>query len=303
MTMKKSVLLFACTFTCFAFATLSEAEKKSRPLSVVENILVGGTAGAMEVTVGHPFLKLGNDLIRGMPLMSCVRNAVKDPKAVYTGYGVNVGSMIPITAVQTVVEGTLHGRCSDVNAATVAGAVSGLVSGPAELFMIQQQVAQQYAAQQNMVGKKGNSASFFNVAQSIVNKHGVAGLGRGFMPTATRDAIFTLGYCVMASRVAEYMGVDPQDKMKSAVLGGVPAGILTGVASHPFTVIRACMQADMDQKKYTTMADTIKTIWLEQGAKGFFTSLGLRTARVTLAIPLLSWAKNELTKKVHDVRD
>lgn len=64
-----------------------------RPLSAAENLSVGATAGAIEITLQQPTIALKNAMQTGAPLPRSI-------PALYRGLGVNVASIAPITAVQ-----------------------------------------------------------------------------------------------------------------------------------------------------------------------------------------------------------
>lgn len=64
-----------------------------RPLTAAENLSVGATAGAIEITIQQPTIALKNAMQTGAPLPRSI-------PAFYRGLGVNVVSIAPITAVQ-----------------------------------------------------------------------------------------------------------------------------------------------------------------------------------------------------------
>lgn len=64
-----------------------------RPLTAAENLSVGATAGAIEITIQQPTIALKNAMQTGAPLPRSI-------PALYRGLGVNVVSIAPITAVQ-----------------------------------------------------------------------------------------------------------------------------------------------------------------------------------------------------------
>ncbi|GAB0491438.1 hypothetical protein MMPV_002691 [Pyropia vietnamensis] len=69
------------------------APSPRRSLTAVENLSVGATAGAIEITIQQPTIALKNAMQTGAPLPRSI-------PAFYRGLGVNVASIAPITAVQ-----------------------------------------------------------------------------------------------------------------------------------------------------------------------------------------------------------
>jgi solute carrier family 25 2-oxodicarboxylate transporter 21 len=112
----------------------------------------------------------------------------------YRGVGVQAGTVAPITAIQMMVNGILQGTvlrgearevtaAENIACAMGAGAFSALVYSPVDLTTIQQQ--------------KLNLSPGATMAH-IVREHGAAGVFRGFMSMALREAIYTGGYLGLA---------------------------------------------------------------------------------------------------------
>jgi solute carrier family 25 carnitine/acylcarnitine transporter 20/29 len=126
-----------------------------------------------------------------------------------------------------------HGHLSaksDFMAAGVGGLLSSFFTTPVEMVMIQQQ-------------KFGGS--FIGTTRSIIKTHGVTnnGIMRGLMGAASRDAIYVSGMLAVTPLVREYL-IENYDTPHA--LAGLYASLLGGVCaavpSHPFDVIKTCMQ-------------------------------------------------------------
>jgi len=128
-------LLLSSSFTACMSSILPR-----RQLTTVENGLVGGVSGTLEVLIQQPTVAWKNALQEKRPFSV-------NPLFLYRGVGINASSIAPITAVQFAVNGALTGliKHDDVRdwhrlaIAATAGAASALVSTPAEIIMIQQQ--------------------------------------------------------------------------------------------------------------------------------------------------------------------
>lgn len=150
----------------------------------------------------------------------------------------------------------------------VAGASSGLLCGPAELIMIQQQL-------------KGGS--ILARARDI----GVVGMFRGMGCAATREGMWSVGYLslppVIRGRLTPYVESEEQRRVIAA-LGGA---FVSCIASHPFDTVKTCLQGDIEKKKYTSTMNGFSKIFSEAGVKAFYRGLWWRYTRQFLAIFLL----------------
>ena len=115
---------------------------KRREFSFWEQTGIGGISGIVEVCCTQPTVAVKNALQEARPIQFT-------PRFMYTGLVVNAASIAPITAVQFGANRALTPFFADKNGtlspamklatACSAGMISALVSGPAELVMIQQQ--------------------------------------------------------------------------------------------------------------------------------------------------------------------
>eukprot|EP00951_Prasinocladus_malaysianus_P000520 scaffold3890_cov40-Prasinocladus_malaysianus.AAC.1 len=111
----------------------------------IRETLIGAFAGSVEVTAMQPTIAVKNALQEYRPVDL-------SPKALYRGYGINVGTMAPITAAYfgaisgyrelfTSVMGRIPKGKESVACSMAGGASAALIAGPAELLVIQQQRA------------------------------------------------------------------------------------------------------------------------------------------------------------------
>lgn len=129
-----------------------------------------------------------------------------------------------------VVEGEHVSMRNEFAAAGIGGLLSSVFATPIELLMIQQQ-------------KYGGS--LVGTCKGVVQKYGVTnhGMMRGLIGAASRDAIYVSGMLGVTPVVTEYIlrhtdATPPMASLYASLLGGVAAA----VPSHPFDVIKTCMQ-------------------------------------------------------------
>ena len=247
---------------------------QDRPLTLTESIVVGGVAGAGEV------------VLPGQLLSYATNCAIKKEKFVvsqsYRGFWMNALGEMPIFAIQKAVqvEGyklleqqkqqPLSGT-EKVAISFVAGAVSAVIDTPSSAVQLYLQEVQ-HAKKSTM---------------QVCKELGIKKSFRGFTSCALlKEAPFAVGYQVLAPQgeklAQQYCG----DNFTATIIGGVSAGVLTGVATHPGLVIRNTMQADWHKKIYTTTWQTNKKIVQEQGVRGLYKGFVRRGIRIAIAVPL-----------------
>lgn len=264
---------------------MTVSEELAIPASV--SFAIGGAAGVIEVLLQQPSVAWKNAIQDGRPLPW-------NPRMLYRGVAINAATIAPINGLQFGVNRYLeeifadNGQLSDsgrTGTATAAGAVSGLVTCPGELLMIQQQ-------------KTGTSLSF--ASQQILEQHGVAGYFRGMVPTVIREAIFTGAYLGVIPVLKEHMVASRPDLFEKRphyanVIASVAAGVASTFVTQPFDTIKTRMQANLDVPAYRTMSRTAASMMQEGGLRTIFSGLLPRTQRVTCAVFILNESKDHLS--------
>merc|ERR1712003_106664 len=208
----------------------------------------------------------------------------------YTGLAINAGSIAPITAVQFGANRALTPFFADkkgylspsmkLATSATAGMISALVSGPAELVMIQQQRF---------------NTSLGSTFKSLITKKGFGIMGRGFSLAAQRDGIYTcfvLGTtAVITAQAQESFGLSPG---AAFTVGGLTSGIGAAIFTHPFDTMKTRVQGNALEPKQMSIPNVFKSIWNEGGVGGFYKGFIARGVRLTAAMFILNMTKSKM---------
>jgi len=161
-----------------------------------------------------------------------------------------------------------------VAAGFAGGAISGVVCGPMELVMIQQQRF---------------GGSLLGTPSRIMTGFGPMQMFRGLTTACGREGIFAAGYLglgpALGSFFAESQGMT---ETSAKVMAAVTAGVAAATLSHPIDTVKTCMQGDLERKVYQTVTKTASTLYQEGGIRRLFRGWGWRTGRTVLSTFLLN---------------
>ncbi|CAM6105283.1 unnamed protein product [Calypogeia fissa] len=255
-----------------------------RVLGPLESATIGALSGVIEVLLQQPSVTIKNAIQDKQPISW-------NPRVLYRGVLVNATSMAPICALQfavnDILERTVKGPLNSAQRAgfaATAGVVSSMVSGPAELLMIQQQ-------------KTG--ASLFEQLKKVKNDHGWLALTRGLVPTVVRESIYTATYLGVSPLLQERLMVGSylsHKAMLAMFLAALVSGTAAALITQPFDTIKTRMQANLDLPHYRKMRSTVKAIIAEGGFKSLYSGFIPRTQRVMCAVFILGESKTLLTE-------
>ena len=260
--------------------TMSANGKK---FSFWEQTGFGGLSGIIEVCCTQPTVAVKNALQEARPIHFT-------PRFMYTGLVVNAASIAPITAVQFGAnmaltpyfagkDGTLS-PVMKVATACSAGMISSLVSGPAELVMIQQQRF---------------NTSLGGTFKSLVSQRGPAIMGKGLSLAAGRDGLyvgFVLGTCsVVTSQLQQSFGLSPS---AAFTVGGLASGIGAAIMTHPFDTMKTKVQGNALEPNQASIPEVFRSIWKEGGLGGFYKGFTARGVRLTAAMFILNISKSKM---------
>jgi len=252
----------------------------SSDLSDGENVGVGTVAAFVEAMILQPTLYWKNMAAQGMPFTA-------DPRKIYRGTLTSVINEMQMMACQFGLNGFLlrhfnssdsssassassssGGMNSDMGVALIAGGISAITTNPVELIMIQQQ-------------KFGGS--FVHQVGTIGRNFGVMknGLMRGLTPCIFRDSIYTLGLLGVTPFLMNTFQNRGHNESMSGFYASMVGGCVAALLSHPFDIVKTCMQGDLQKETYTTFAKTIVDLWKEGGITRIYAGCFWRTVNIT----------------------
>ena len=89
-----------------------------------------------------------------------------------------------------------------------------------------------------------------------------------------------------------------QSQQKASFYASMLGGVAAAVPSHPFDVVKTCMQGDIQQTAFKSFRNTAVTLWKEGGAKRLFNGCMWRTVNVTATVYIANECKNILSPMV-----
>ena len=122
---------------------------------------------------------------------------------------------------------------------------------------------------------------------------------RGFVPTAMREGLWSVGYLAFPPIIRSYLSANHAEHFQSedkarfvAALGGA---FISGIMSHPFDTVKTCMQGDIERRTFRGMAQTFAELLKQGGPTAFYRGYLWRFARQVGAIFILDKVRSELT--------
>jgi hypothetical protein len=147
---------------------------------------------------------------------------------------------------------------------------AALFASPVELVMVQQQL---------------NGGSSIGTFLTVLKKNV---LFRGLTPTIARDAIYVTGMLGVTPFVQEYLVREKNMSVTSAgFYASLVGGVLAAVPSHPFDLVKTCMQAkrlDSGKGEILSMRETARGLYIEGGIARLYSGALWRTFNVTATV-------------------
>ncbi|KAJ6612163.1 mitochondrial carrier [Mycena sp. CBHHK59/15] len=143
----------------------------------------------------------------------------------------------------------------------------------------------------NMYAYTSLPSAFLSIARL-----GPSELFRGFLASSLRDAPYAGIFVVLYEGIKRQSSFvfHPTSDAQSTLLytaSAASAGAIATMATHPFDVIKTKVQVRTEDR-YHGFSRTIKTIWTQRGAAGFFDGASLRMSRKILS-SAIGWAVYE----------
>lgn len=263
-----------------------------------KSVGAGSVAGVVEVLVNQPQVYVKNGLQLGKKVAVLAEEVKRDPRVLYKGLGVGMACMVPTMAAQVglnqALEQAMPGNdpATQVQRNALAGAASAVFNNPAELVVVNQQT------------RKTNAVS---TVKELYERNGVQVVMRGLTPKAVRESLFCAGFLTAYPKAKElYVQRNPEAMRWESTLAATAAvGPLTAAVTHPFDTLSTTMQADPSGRTVRGWKDAVRSLManaeanaIKEGAKSssylgaLFAGLVPRTARVMVAIPLMSSVKD-----------
>lgn len=150
------------------------------------------------------------------------------------------------------------------------GVAVAFLGSPLELVMIQQQI-------------KGGH--MFTVAFDIIRTTGIAGLARGLIPTIGRESLYVTGM-LGVTPVLHNIFTQKYDMSHNAAsfYASVIGGTIAAFPSHPFDMIKTCMQSDIEKKTYHGVMDTVSSLHSNGGVLRFTRGLMWRSIGIIATV-------------------
>jgi hypothetical protein len=163
----------------------------------------------------------------------------------------------------------------NATSAMLAGMTSGLVSGPAESVILQQQFT---------------GASAIPTFKRMAGEAGALSVYRGTPYAMFRDGVFTAGFMALGPFLSAQFktlfadkdgSVSSSGEVGSRLLGGATAGVIAAVATHPADTIKTRFQSDFRGQTYPSL----RAVCAEGG---LFKGLSARGLRVIIGVCIIS---------------
>ncbi|KAJ7087315.1 solute carrier family 25 member 38 [Mycena belliarum] len=143
----------------------------------------------------------------------------------------------------------------------------------------------------NMYAYTSLPSAFMSIARL-----GPSELFRGFFASSLRDAPYAGIFVVLYEGIKRQSAsiVRPTSDTQATLLhtaSAASAGAIATLATHPFDVIKTKVQV-RSEDRYHGFHRTVRTIWVQRGAAGFFDGASLRMSRKILS-SAIGWAVYE----------
>jgi hypothetical protein len=247
---------------------------------MAQDVGIGIFAAFIEAVLLQPTLYWKNAVIQGKPF-------TLNPQILYRGSGASIFNECGAMGLQFGLTSVIHqhvfgGADYELISACGGGMIAAVVASPVELIMIQQQ---------------NTGLSTTQVMRMLKLRSQPEMLFRGFLNALARDAIYVgamLGVTpVLKKHIEKEFNHSPRAaNLEASLLGG----IIAALPSHPFDLVKTCMQGDLHGEKYSTASKTFATLWAEGGYRRLFSGGWWRTLNITATV----YIANEVNIRAHE---
>lgn len=250
----------------------------------MEDFGIGVFAAFVEAIILQPTLYWKNANAQGKPW-------TMDPRVLYRGSGASIYNECQMMGLQfgitSVINTALGGANNELVSAIGGGSIAAIFASPVELVMIQQQ---------------NNGGSAIKNIKNMVQTYRPMIMFRGLGNAILRDGIYVgamLGLTpILNKHLQEEYGHSP---VASNFYASMIGGVIAAVPSHPFDMVKTCMQGDLGGKTYGRSSQALAVILKQGGIKRLFAGGMWRTINITATVYIANeiniWAKKVLREK------
>ncbi len=262
-------------------------------LSSNQTSFLGLLAGAIEVTLLQPILYCKNTVQQNIKI-------TLNPRVMYRGLSVSILNMSICTGIQfpltSMITKTITGgkarrltSSEQLIASFSGGFLSGVVGGPLELILIQQQRF---------------GGNILKVPATLVKNFGPTVIGRAMHLCSGREGLWCAGYLGITPVLSRYLNEVHNVKETTAkIYASVVAGLIAAPLSHPLDTMKTGMQGDVQRTKYGSTMETYRRMYdKEGGPRRFFNGLFFRAFRMVLGIYIINECKLRLAPLIFNIQ-
>lgn len=247
----------------------------SHTLTEFQNTLLGVTAAMIEGIILQPTIYWKNAKALHLPFSL-------NPMIVYRGTAASLFNECQMMGLQFGFTGFYqkllmnkstkrsNAKTQEMMCSALGGVSAAFFASPVELVMIQQQINGGSSVGTFITALKGNQ------------------IFRGLTPALARDAIYVTGMLGVTPILQTYLVEEKDMSMSTAgFYASLAGGVLAALPSHPFDIIKTCMQAKSFQtpsKDILTLRQTAIELWNEGGIRRIYAGAAWRTFNVTATI-------------------
>ena len=148
-----------------------------------------------------------------------------------------------------------------------------------------------------MIQQQLYGGSLPSVASRIIRNHGIFqdGMMRGLMANILRDSVYVSGMLGLTPIIQDFI-VSKYDvsRAHASFYASMIGGTIAAIPSHPFDVIKTCMQGDLSKKTYTSFTATARYLWSQGGLRGLYKGGFWRTINVLGTVYVANECRNVL---------
>jgi len=260
-------------------------------LSDLENCAVGLLCGTADVCLLQPTNYWKNAQQNGMPFSL-------SPAVLYRGISANILNNGFCVMSQFFLNGVVKklmlgdavrelSNAEKIGAGVTAGALSGVVCGPIELIMIQQQAKGGGLLETAIKMAQAGPSTFFRGTLAMMAREGIyAGSFLGMMPVMREQ---------FRQMYPDSIGKTEDSARFSAAFLCAPIG---GMLSHPPDTVKTCMQGDIEGLKYKGYTATANAVIKERGMSALWAGYPWRCFRQLVALVMFDKIQSELVPKL-----